>query len=120
MRLTMALAAVALAITPAFAENWDFILINAAGKPIKLVELSPAGANSWKASLKEEDVADRGPVKVNGRMTVRLDKPASQCRYDIKATFTDDTTQVWSGVNICDNSYVTVRLVGDKATITVN
>lgn len=120
MRLVTTLAVLMLGTAPAIADNWDFILINEAGKPIKKVELAPTGTEDWKPSIKDPEVVDKGPVKVKGRMTVMLDKPASQCRYNIRATFEDDATQVWANVNICDNSYITVRLVGDKATFTAN
>ena len=34
---------------------------------------------------------------------------AGQCKIDLKATFADDTTATWSGINVCDNSYVTIK-----------
>lgn len=120
MRHIIALAALTLAAMPALAEDWDFVLINDAGKSIKTVEIAVAGSGEWKPNVKADDMADRGEIKPKGRMTVHLDKPSGQCKFDIKATFGDGTSQVWSGANICDNSYITVKLVGEQATISAS
>jgi hypothetical protein len=117
MRTIVALAALTLAAAPALAEDWDFVLINDAGKPIKTIEIAVAGSGAWKPNVKAEDIADRGAVKVKARTTVHFDKPSGQCKFDIKATFEDGTSQVWNAANVCDASFVTVKLVGGKATI---
>jgi len=120
MRIIVALAALTLAVTPALAEDWDFVLINDAGKPIKTVEIAVAGSTAWKPNVKAEDIADRGVVKVKSRTTVHFDKPSGQCKFDLKATFEDGSSQVWTGANICDNSFITVKLVNGTATIAAN
>lgn len=117
MRLITALTALTLAAAPALAEDWDFVLINDAGKPIKTIEIAVADSGQWKPNVKSEDIADRGEIKPKGRMTVHFDKPANQCRFDIKATFGDGTSQVWNGANVCDSSFITVKLAEGKATI---
>ncbi|HEX8301107.1 hypothetical protein [Sphingomonas sp.] len=94
---------------PAFADDWDFVLINGSGKPIKTVELAPAGTATWQPNkvdpeFKKEDAT----TKVGGRMTVHFDKGPG-CRYDVKATFADGATSTWSAINVCDNAYVTIR-----------
>jgi hypothetical protein len=110
MRTTLITAAAALTIaTPAFADDWDFILINNAGKPIKAIEVSPAGAGKWQPNKVDAELKKDATVKAGGRMTVHFDKDGNQCKFDVKATFQDDTSAVWAGVNVCDNSYVTVR-----------
>jgi hypothetical protein len=110
MPTTLIAAAAALMIaTPAFADDWDFILINSAGKPIKSIEVSPAGAGKWQPNKVDPELKKDAMVKAGGRMTVHFDKDSNQCKFDVKATFQDDTSAVWTGVNICDNSYVTVR-----------
>lgn len=116
MRHLIALAALTLAAAPALAEDWDFILTNEAGKPIKTIEIAVAGSGAWKPNVKDEGAADRA-LAPKGRTTVHFDKPAGQCKFDIKATFADATSQVWTGANLCDNSYITVKLAGGQATI---
>ncbi|WP_448662382.1 hypothetical protein ACG3SL_17200 [Sphingomonas sp. CJ20] len=116
-------AATALAVlvvaTPAWADPWDFILVNSTGKAIKSVEVSPGGAGTWVANKVDEDLKKEALVKAGGRMTVHFDK-GSGCKYDVKAVFEDGTNAVWSGVNVCDNSYVTVKYAGGTPTFTAN
>lgn len=120
MRHIAALAACALVAAPALAEDWDFMLTNQSGKPIKLIELAPAGTAGWKPQTADAETKREPVIKSNARTTIRFDKAADQCRYDLRATFEDGTTQVWSGANVCDNSYITLKLSGGKATITAN
>ena len=120
MKHIAALAACALVAAPALAEDWDFMLTNQSGKPIKLIELAPAGTTDWKPQTVDAEAKRETMVKANARTTIRFDKAASQCRYDLRATFEDGTTQVWSGANVCDNSYITLKLVDGKATIAAN
>ncbi|QDX27321.1 hypothetical protein FPZ54_15800 [Sphingomonas suaedae] len=119
MRIAIGLVAAMLVAAPALAEPWDFVLINETGKPIKLIEVAPTGSTDWKAGLEEE--GRREPVlKPKARTTVRLDRPSSQCRYDVRATFEDGGTETFSSANICDNSYVTIKLTGGKPTLSAN
>lgn len=120
MKATIALIAAMLAATPALAEEWDFILTNASGKAIKNLALAPAGSTDWKPRTIDADVKQDPLIKPSARTTVRFDKAASQCRYDLQATFEDGTTLVWSGANVCNNSYFTLKLAGGKATIAAN
>jgi hypothetical protein len=101
--MSLALAA------PALAEEWDFMLTNESGKEIKTLEVSPAGTATWQPNKVDPEIGRVVPVKPAGRTTVHFDKGESQCRYDIKATFADDTNAVWSNINVCDNAYVTLR-----------
>jgi len=109
MRNTLILAAAAMMIaTPAFADEWDFVLINSTTKQIKLVELAPTGTTTWQKNRVEEGqkTIDLTPGK---RGTIHFDKDGAQCKYDIKGTFSDETSAVWTAVNVCDNAYVTLK-----------
>ena len=91
MRNTLIMAVAALVVaTPALADDWDFILINSTAKEIKLVELAPTGTQDWQKN-KVEEGQKAGPLTPGKRGTIHFDKGAS-CKYDIKATFTDDTS----------------------------
>lgn len=92
---------------PAWADAWDFILTNSTGKEIKTVEVSPAGANKWQPNkIEEGDKAHS--LKAGARGTIHFDKDTS-CKWEIKATFADDTSAVFPAVNLCDASYVTLK-----------
>lgn len=120
MHKTMLFTALMLAATPALAEDWDFVLVNGAGKAIKTIELAPAGSGTWTPNKLNPEQNRQDMVKANGRTTVHFDKAANQCRYDIKATFQDNSSQIWTGANVCDDSFITIKLTDGKATIVAN
>ncbi|WP_343520252.1 hypothetical protein [Sphingomonas sp.] len=120
MKQFIALAGAMLAAAPAFAEDWDFMLTNGSGKPIKTIELAPAGTTEFKPQTVDPETRRDPIIKVGAKTTVRFDKAEKQCRYDLKATFEDGTSLVWTSANICENSYVTLKLAGGKPTITAN
>ena len=120
MNYGFALAAALVVASPASAEDWDFMLTNGSGKPIKTIELAPAGTVDFKPQTVDPETRRDPVIKAGAKTTVRFDKAASQCRYDLKATFEDGTTQVWTGANVCDNSYITIKLANGKATITAS
>lgn len=110
MLLTPAvMVAAMLAATPALADEWDFVLTNATTKEIKLVEVAPTGTQTWQKNIVDADIKKDATTKPGARMTVHFDKGAG-CKYDIRATFADDTTMVWTGFNTCDDSYVTLKI----------
>jgi hypothetical protein len=107
--------------TPAFADEWDFMLTNSSGKEIKLVEIAPTGTTNWQKNKVDEEVKKVANIKATGRATIHFDKDAKDCRFDLKATFVDDTNSVWSNVNVCDNAYVTIKYNASGApTFTTN
>lgn len=111
-KLVAALLALAVA-TPALAEQWDFVLTNQTGKGIKLVEVSPTGAADWQKNQVDPDTTKAGVVAPGARTTIHFDRNENICKYDVRATFADDTTLVWTGINVCDNAYVTLKLTGN-------
>ena len=120
MKHFIALAAAILVTAPALAEDWGFMLTNASGKPIKTIELAPTGTTDFKPQTVDPEMRRDPVIKVGAKTTVRFDKASNQCRYDLKATFEDGTSIVWTAANICDNSYITLRLANGKPTIAAN
>lgn len=110
--LVAAGAAIALAV-PALAEDWDFMLTNGSGKTITTVELAPAGSGTWQPNKVDAELRKDATIKNGGKTTIHFDK-GSGCKYDVKATFEDGTSAVWSGFNVCDNSYITLTFAGGK------
>lgn len=109
LKLSVVAALALLAAAPAFADDWDFVLINNTGKGIKAIELAPAGTANWQANQPDPDMERKAAIGSGARMTVRFDKGPG-CRYDVKATFVDDTGATWANINVCDNSYVTLSV----------
>jgi len=120
IKFALAAAAAFVIATPALADAWDFILTNAAGKPIKKVELAPTGTTTWQDNKVDPEMQRSATLAPGKRMTVHFDKGPG-CKYDVRATFADDTTATWTNINVCDNSFVTVKLnAAGTATFTAN
>ena len=120
MKLAVTAAAAILMAAPALADDWDFILINSSGKGIKNVELAPTGTTTWQAYRIDPERKREPVTKAGARMTVHFDKGPT-CKYDVKLTFEDDSSSVWTGINVCDNSFVTVKYNASGApTFTAN
>jgi hypothetical protein len=109
LKLGLAAAAAIVIAAPAMADDWDFVLINNSGKAIKTVEIAPTGTTTWQPNKVDPEFkkAD-ATVKPGARMTVHFDKGAG-CKYDVKLSFADSSEGVWTGINVCDNSYITVK-----------
>jgi hypothetical protein len=118
MALTAGAALMAIA-SPALAEDWDTLLTNTTGKEIKKLEIAVAGSGTFVASQAEEGTVVK-PVKNAAKTTLRYDKPDKQCRFDIKATFADDTNAVWTGFDACKNMYLTLVYRNNTPTFTAN
>jgi len=95
--------ALALIAAPAMAEDWDFVLTNDTGKTVTQVELSPAGKAKWAAQRTEEGVSSE--IKNGKDWTVHFNKAEGTCDYDVRLTFADKSTTVWTGLNVCDNAF---------------
>ncbi|MHA6718772.1 hypothetical protein ACX40Y_04905 [Sphingomonas sp. RS6] len=117
-RIMIAVGAL-VASVPALAEDWDFILINSTGKTVTKVEIAAGGSDKWEADKVDEQAKGEKSVKPGARTTIHFDK-GSGCKYDLRATFDDKTSAIWSGINVCDNSYVTIKYAGEKPTFTAN
>ena len=109
LKLGLAASAALVIAAPAMADDWDFVLINASGKAIKTVEIAPTGTTTWQPNKIDPDFKkEDATVKPGARMTVHFDKGAG-CKYDVKLNFADGGTGTWTAINVCDNSYVTVK-----------
>jgi hypothetical protein len=97
---------------PAFAENWDFVLVNKTGRTMKLVEVSQAGANDWKKDIRDED-RGASTISPGDEYTVHFDKDGKVCKYDVRITFDGDTTPVtWPGFDACKYAFGDFSLNG--------
>jgi hypothetical protein len=115
-RSTLATAGVLVLATPAAAEEWDFVLINMTGKAIRSVELAPTRTADWVPNQVDLEIATPAPVRPTARTTIHFDKRDDTCVYDIRATLDSGSQSVWQAVNVCDNSYVTLKFNASGAT----
>ena len=89
---------------PAYAEAWDFVLVNKTGKTIEQVELSPSGSESWS---KWETLEDRPSTIGPGvDYTVHFTKEPKACQFDVRLKFKDDENPaVARGLNVCNYAF---------------
>jgi hypothetical protein len=109
-RYVVAVALLGLA-APAYADALDFILTNNTGKEITLIELSPVGANTWQKNRVDEGEKPKN-IKASGRATIHFDKTGTQCKWEVKATFVDNSSTIFPAINVCDDSFVTLSFKG--------
>ena len=107
--------------TAARADPWNIVVINSTGKTIYKIQIAPAATTSWtSATLAAMNGAPAAQVPNGDRVEAHFDRPDSICRYDLKTSFTDQSTATFSGVNVCDNSYVTLKFSNGKAVFVTN
>jgi hypothetical protein len=102
------------AAAPAYAEAWDFVLMNKTGKTIKTIELSDSGKAEWAQETLDADMV-HDPVRPGTNHTVHFDKKA--CAVDVRLTFNDDSQAVFSNFNACDNAFGDFSFKGEAPVV---
>ncbi|PVX28980.1 hypothetical protein [Sphingomonas pokkalii] len=116
----IASAAILAAASPALADDWDFLLTNNTGKPIEKIEVAPSDSGVWAENKVDTELNKTGKVKPGGKTTVHFEKSPSVCKFDLRATFEDKSSAIWSTINVCEYSYVIIAFTGGKPTYKVN
>jgi|SRR5450432_2322587 hypothetical protein len=100
------LAATALTLliaAPAFAADRDFDLTNATGYPIKTVLIDEAASDVWTDNMLESTMGEGDTVHMH------FGRGDKGCKWDMKVTFTDDTTAEWHAFDLCSISTITLH-----------
>jgi hypothetical protein len=94
----MALSGLFLAstLTSAFAANRHVDIVNATGKTMSEFYASNSGTDDW-----EEDILGSGTLADGEVFDIDVDDGTGACKFDFKAVFTDGTSHVRRGVNVC-------------------
>ncbi len=101
----------ALLTSEAHAEPWDMVAINSTGKPIKTLQTSPSPGSAWAVTTNDGAIAT---LNNGSRVTIHFDKPTGTCKFDLRAIFSDGTNAIFTSINVCDNSYVTLKFSNGK------
>ena len=99
----VALVALALAATVAFAGTQDFTLVNQTGGEIYRVFISETANDDW-----EEDVLGQDVLPDGNRLNVSF-SGRSACLWDIMVMDEYENTVTWTGINLCEVSVVVLR-----------
>ncbi len=115
MRMAFIAIAALVAAAPALAEDMDFVLTNQTGKAIKSLQIKATPEPDFKPDSAYAEEPGKSAMKAGGRTTIHFTKGAG-CKYDLKGTFEDDTTAVWSGFDACEDPFMTIAVTGGKPT----
>lgn len=90
---------------PAHANGLDFTLNNATGYDIKAVYVDPTSSDTWTDDVMGADILPDG-----GGVNIHFTGEADSCKWDLKVEWTEDyKPTVWSGLNLCNISEVTLK-----------
>ena len=92
-------AAMAVLPAPALAAAGNFTLVNKTGANISSLQIRRVGTSAWQPLT--------GSPPLGARVAVAFANP--DCAFDISATLADGTKAVFSGVNLCDATVVTLN-----------
>ncbi len=102
-RLALAVL-VLLASVAAHAGKQDFVLVNRTGLIIAELYVSASDTNDW-----EEDVLGRDVLAHGESVTITFDTRAQQCLYDIKTVDEDGDESMWTEIDLCRATRVTLK-----------
>lgn len=86
----------------ASAANRHVDIVNDTGRTMEEFYASATDADDW-----EEDILGRDTLAQGEVFDVDIDDGSGACKFDFKAVFTDGTSHVMRGVNVCTISRFT-------------
>lgn len=92
---------------PAVAGAAGFTLVNATGSAIGSLEIRRHGTAAWKPL--------GGSAAAGGSAAIQFADP--DCAFDLRATLAGGGSAVWSGVNLCEVTSVTLRQAGGRTWV---
>lgn len=101
--IAAALAVSALA-TAAWAAAQDFTIVNATGRTVMAINISPTGEDEWGPDLLGSQVMPDGATA-----SVTFDVDEARCLWDIRATFDDAEVGDWRALDLCEVSTITLN-----------
>jgi hypothetical protein len=114
MRKTIFAAFAALLVLPsaAQADQRNFVLTNGTGRTIAELYVSPTNVKEW-----EEDVLGVDVLGELEKTTVKFVDDVDECVYDLKIVHEGGDEAIWTGINLCENSFVVVQYQDDGTPI---
>lgn len=95
--------ALAFASTPASAEDLEFTLINRSGSVLVEFYASPSDVGEWEEDILGEDVLGSGE-----RVNITIADGRTQCEYDLRFVFDDESETVVQAEDICETGSFTI------------
>ena len=103
LAIAAALACSALA-TAAWAAAQDFTIVNATGRTVMSINISPTGEEQWGPDLLGSEVMGDGATA-----SATFDIDEARCLWDIRAMFDDGEVGDWRALDLCEISTITLN-----------
>ncbi len=105
------LLAATVAVTAQQRRNLDFTLVNKTGLVVMELYLSPASENEWGEDVLGDDILDH-----NEKVDIDFSSAETECAWDMKVVDEDDDEVVWTKLNLCTASEITILYEGKRPT----
>lgn len=92
----------------------DFTLVNKTGLTIQEVYVSPTHDDEWG-----EDVMGRDVLEDDAAVEISFSRRETECLWDLKVIDDDDDSVVWTKLNLCEASEITLKYEGKRPTAIV-
>ena len=117
MRVLALASFLALAATsPMVAQgrNLDFELLNRTGLIIAELYVSPSDDNAWG-----EDVLGKDILKAGESVEIAFSRRETKCTWDLKIVDEDDDDVIWTDIDLCKASHITLRYENGTPTAVI-
>ncbi|MEE3716560.1 hypothetical protein V2H45_07375 [Tumidithrix elongata RA019] len=84
----------------------SILFINRTGSTLTSLQVSPAKTRRWNFNLLDKDLLD------GQERSIKVSEGRSECRRDIRATFSNGSTVEDFDVDVCKNDIYTFTVVG--------
>lgn len=92
-------------------RNLDFTLVNKTGLIIMEVYLSPTTDAKWGEDVMGADILDDGD-----KVDITFSSAETECNWDLKIVDEDDDDVIWTKLNLCTASEITLIYENKKPT----
>ena len=102
-----AFAATLAVVAPAGAQDakQDFKLVNKTGYELKAIYVGPSKSDDWG-----DDIMGDRTVPDDSTVNVHFSPKVHTCTWDLKVVYSeDDSTAVWSKIDLCTVQKITIR-----------
>ncbi len=87
----------------------DFVLYNKIGQKIAELYISPTTTDEWEEDVLGVDLLDNGDD-----VTIHFPRDEDECMWDFKVVTEDGNSIVWTKIDLCKASEVTLQVFDGK------
>ena len=98
-------------VIPAFAGDQDFTLIHKTGLTVDAFYCSATTTNYWEEDILGQDVLEDGQ-----QVLIKFHADTEACHYDLMIVDEEGDKIVWSDINLCEVTHITLYYKDGKPT----